>query len=310
MGSNKGDFCMLQIITDTSSLYDPKTARENGFYSVPLSVILNGTPYREMEEISAAALLDEIQGGFSLSTSQPSLGEKLDLYNALLESGEDEILDLTICDGISGTYQTSMMAKESCLDPERVTVVDTSALCFGQRVLVDLALELRDKGLGREEIAKRIEACRDSDASAVVCMDPWFLANGGRLPKIAGKAGSALKLLPIACKKGYSQKLGVLGIARTQKKAFDKIYDMFEEMGVNNLYEIGITHAHNPEGARKALEYFQAKYPFAHIRVYEMNPLFIAHGGPGCVAIQAISTTPWKECSAIAGKAALNKPQA
>ena len=70
-----------------------------------LSVIIDGKSYRELEEISGKEFIQLIDKGLIPSTSQPSIGEKMHLYETLAK--EDEIIDITIADGLSGTYHSS-----------------------------------------------------------------------------------------------------------------------------------------------------------------------------------------------------------
>ena len=78
---------MLSIITDTSSLYTPEQAKELGFHVVPLHVLYNGISKRDLVEIDGNGLLEEIKNGAVPSSSQPSIGEKIDLYEQLSKLG-------------------------------------------------------------------------------------------------------------------------------------------------------------------------------------------------------------------------------
>lgn len=280
---------MLKIVSDSSALYTKKEALEAGFYSVPLSVSVNGVVYEDLETLDAKKMNDFCKSGAEVKSSQPNLGEKIDLYNTLLENPEDEVLDITICKGISGTYETALMAKQCCNDPDRVTVKNSGTLCGPQRYIVQKALEMRDAGRSVEDICAMIDASISTEASAVIVPEIGFLVRGGRLNKLAGKAGELFKLMPIAGKAAGADSLSLLSTVRTFKKAFESVGSYFIKNNLPAKSEILIAHGCNEKMALKAKAYFEEKFPEARVEVMELCPMFMVHGGPGCISIQAIA---------------------
>ena len=59
-------------------------------------------------------------------------------------------------------------------------------------------------------------------------------------------------------------------------------------MGVDETYYMTITHADVQEDALKVKERMQAAFPHTEIAVFELSPVFITQGGPGCIAVQVI----------------------
>ena len=121
---------MIRILSDTSTLYSTSQAREAGFSVSPLSVTINGNTYREFDEISAEDFTAIIRGGHLPVSSQPAVGEVLELYEAY---PEDEIINISMAAGLSGTYDSAVAAAELCDHKERITVVNTRTLCGPHR---------------------------------------------------------------------------------------------------------------------------------------------------------------------------------
>lgn len=278
---------MIQIITDSSSLYSPEKAKARGFYSLPLYVCADSECYRDFEEIDAASFSEMIRDAKKLGTSQPSIGEKLDLYNKLLENKEDIILDICISDKLSGTYQAALSAKENCDDPQRVTVFNSETLCGPQKAMVEKALEMRDGGKSLEEILDVLNDGIKQEASSLCVLDMNNLVRSGRLNKTAGAAGKLLKIMPVAIKDADG-KLSIYGMARTWKKAIEIQNKFLSSKGMDDTWTLYITHGNNPDAASKAKAYFQQLYPGLKIEVQPLNAMFMVHGGEGCVALQAI----------------------
>ena len=107
---------MIHIISDSSTLYSIESAKKKGLSIVPLNISVDSQTYRDFEDITSTQLLTMIEDHKIPKTSQPSLGEKIDLYNELSKDG-DEVIDIAMASGLSGTYQTAMMAKNSCDHP-------------------------------------------------------------------------------------------------------------------------------------------------------------------------------------------------
>lgn len=161
-----------------------------------MNITVDSQTYRDFEDITSTQLLTMIEEHKIPKTSQPSLGEKIDLYNELTKDG-DEVIDIAMASGLSGTYQTAMMAKNSCDNPDLVHVVDSQTLCGPHRLMVDTALEMANNGANAKEIVKMIVQSRMQEESYLVPVDFQFLVRGGRIKGLVATLGGALKLIPI-----------------------------------------------------------------------------------------------------------------
>lgn len=277
---------MLSIITDTSSLYTPEQAKELGFHVVPLHVLYNGISKRDLVEIDGNGLLEEIKNGAVPSSSQPSIGEKIDLYEQLSKLGA--VLDITMAQGLSGTYDSALMAKEQIYTVYPVTVYNSMTICGPQRALVDLAFDQAKKGKTIEEIVSVLDQASQTDRSFLIPRDFDYLKRGGRIKNLEAKVGSFLKLIPVMKKTADGQALEIFSIDRTFKKSVSKIIASMKEQGVSVDYRFYIGHADNFDDAQKAKALLENAFENARIEIVELTPVFIAQGGPGCVSIQAI----------------------
>ncbi|MCF0246187.1 MAG: DegV family protein [Ileibacterium sp.] len=280
---------MLHIVSDSSTLLNQAQAEEAGFHSVPLHVVVDQQTYKDYEDISPAEFIEKCNAHATVSTSQPNIGEKLDLYNKILEDPENRILDITIADGLSGTYQSAMLAKDSCDDPSRVTVYNSKTLCGPQQGLVLKAVSYRDQGMNEKEIVEKLTKMSETDKSTVACVDINYLLRSGRVSNLKGKVAEFMKLIPTVKKEDSGCTLTTLGAARTFGKIFEKVDAFFSSKGMDENYTIYVSHGGNPKMAQKAAAYFEKHYPNAKVIVNLLCPMFISHGGPGCVSIQCIN---------------------
>ena len=127
---------MVRIISDTSTLYSAVQAREADFAVYPLAVTIAGNTYRELDEMTAQQFVEIIAKGHMPASSQPAIGEVMDLYQ---EFAGEEIINIVMADGRSGTYQSAVAAAEGA---ENISVVNTTTLCGPHRYMVEKAVEL------------------------------------------------------------------------------------------------------------------------------------------------------------------------
>lgn len=277
---------MLQIVTDSSTLYSVREGEEKGITVCPLHVNIDGKSYRDFEDLTSTKLLKFIQEKKVPSTSQPSIGEKIDTYNRLSEEGE--VLDITMAQGLSGTYDNALLAKSQCDHPEKIHILNSKTLCGPHRSLVDLAIKMKEDGASLEEIKTELEKARETDISFLIPFDFQFLLRGGRVRQIEAGLGGLLKLIPVMKRQEDGTVLVKFTVTRTFKKALRSILEEFDKLNVTDAYTFYITHAFNDELAFAAQKMLREKYPEAKIVIYPLSPTFITQGGPGCIAIQTI----------------------
>lgn len=276
---------MIKIMSDSSALYSIEEGQANSVDISPLVVTINDKTYIEYEEISSKEFIDLINEGYIPMSSQPPIGQVANLYN---KYPDDEIINISMADGLSGTYNSACMAKNMDSNPERIEVINSRTLCGPQRYLVDLAVKLVENGYSKAEIIKEIEKYIETSISFLIPNDFDFLVRGGRISSLVGKIGSAIKLVPVMMLAEDGKSLTKFTAKRTFKKAIKKITEHFIENNVNDEYKIYITHALDLDLAEEAKNVILNEIPGIDVEIKELGPVFITQGGPSCVAIQSI----------------------
>ena len=210
---------MIRIISDSSTLYSISEGQANNVDISPLVVNINDKTYMEYEEINSEEFIKLINDGHVPKSSQPPIGYVLDLYN---KYPEDEIINITMADGLSGTYNSACMAKEMAINPDRIEVINSKTLCGPERYLVDVAAKLVDKGYNKESIINEINKLIETSKSFLIPRDFDFLVRGGRISSIVGKIGSMISLVPIMTLADDSKSLVKFSATRSFKKAVKK----------------------------------------------------------------------------------------
>lgn len=274
----------MKIVTDSATLYSPKEAEEMGFTVIPACVINNGQTYRDFEDITSDEFLSLIKNGEVPTSSQPSIGDVLEV----LENTQEEILYLSIGDGLSGAYQNAMGAKNTLASNDHIHIIDTKTLAGPERYLVQKALKLKEAGLDLVKIKTELQKCIATSASFVIPADFDFLKRSGRLTPIAAKIGGLIKIVPVLTQTEDMRRITPFAIKRSWKTAVEAIIKHFSSLGINENYIISISHAGAPEKAKEVLKQIKEQFHNSTFEFFQLSPTLITHGGPGCVLIQVI----------------------
>ena len=276
---------MIRIVSDTSTLYTTQQAKDAGFFVSPLSVTINGKTYREFDEISAEQFVDIIRQGHMPTSSQPAIGEVSEKYEMF---PGDDIVNIAMAHGLSGTYQSAIAAAELCSHPENVTVVNTRTLCGPHRYLVEMAMKMVEEGCTKQELLDKLNEKMDSALSYLVPADYDYLRRGGRLSPLVSYVGKAANLTPIMTQTEDGCRLTIASIRRGFPHAVKWIVDALKKAGVGEGWRVYISHAAAPEKAELALSKLQEAIPDAKYEILPLSPAFITQGGPECCAVQYI----------------------
>lgn len=276
---------MIKIVSDSSTLYSIEEAKKNNIDITPLTVTINNVTYKEIEEISTEEFIDIINQGHIPISSQPSIGEVLEIYN---KYSQDEIINISMADGLSGTYSSACMAKGMVEHGENIEVINSKTLCGPHRYLVDVAVKLVEAGKSKEEIIKDINELIETSQSFLIPNDFEYLVRGGRLSPLVGRIGGVIKLVPVMILSEDGTRLGKFTTKRTFSKAIEKICESFVETGVNSNYKIYISHACREDLANTAKNIITKNIENVEVDIKKLGPAFTTQGGPGCVSIQFI----------------------
>ena len=121
----------MKIVADTATLFSPSEGNKQGMTIIPVCVGINNRTYKDYAEISSEEFLKLIADGGTPSSSQPAIGDILDVF----DSSEEEMLVITVGDGLSGGYQTTLSARNCVENPERIHVLNSKTLAGPLRYL-------------------------------------------------------------------------------------------------------------------------------------------------------------------------------
>ncbi len=274
----------MKIITDTSTLYHPRDGKDLGITILPLSVSVNGKTYKEFVDIDSSEFIAQVRAGGVPTSSQPAVGEIIEIF----EDEQDEILVISMADGLSGTYQSAVGARESVTNNDRIYIMNSKTLCGPHRYLVQKAMKLREEGLSIEQMKVELQKSIDSARSFLIPQDFNFLRRGGRLTPIAATVGGLLKIIPVMQQTDDGRRIEKFAIKRTMSGAASEVIKHFKALGVNEDYKIFVSHADVLKQAQEIVDQIKESFNNVVVEMLDLSPAFITQGGPDCIAIQMI----------------------
>ncbi len=269
-------------ITDSTCYLEPELLEKYNIHVVPLSVVFGDESLRENIEISAEEFYDRIKVSKNLpKTSQPSVGEFLELYEEL-KMKYDRGIAVHLSSGISGTYYTSQTAAE--LAGFELTAIDSEIATYPMSFMLLEGIKAQEEGKSYEEIVAHIERVKNDVRAYFLVDNLEHLHRGGRMNAAQFLVGSVLQIKPILHL--HEKKIVAFEKIRTYKKAKNRIFDLFKEdaeTGVPiNAVVIHANHIEEAEAWKKELE---AQYPNVSVKFSLFGPVVGTHVGQGTVGL-------------------------
>ena len=281
----------IAIVTDSNSGITQKEAKELGIRVLPMPFFINEKVHYEDIDLSQEEFYRCLEDGSSVSTSQPSPGDVMKLWDELLKEYE-EIVHIPMSSGLSASCETAMgLARDY---EGKVYVVNNQRISVTQMQATKDALEMAKAGLSAGQIKEILE--RESHESSIYLMVDTlkYLKKGGRITPAAAMIGSVLKLKPVLQIQGdkldaYAKVRGVKAAKKTMldaiKKDLEGRFASYMEKGEMKLQVAYTTLAGEAEAWME-----EVKAAFPDLEITRMDPLalsIVCHTGPGVLAVTA-----------------------
>ena len=229
--------------------------------------------------------------GSDTRTSQVNVDEFIEFFTPYLEAGKD-VLHLTLSSGISGVYNSAMIAKQELEEkfPDRkIIVIDSLCASAGYGLLMAELAEKRDAGATIDELEAWTRDNLMKMNHWVMVTDLKYLVKGGRLSKTSGFLGGMLNICPII-NVNNEGKLIAREKIRTKKKAIKRMVELMEEQTEGGLDYSGkcyISQSACMEDAREVADLIESRFPKLNGKVVinSIGTVIGSHTGPGTIAL-------------------------
>ena len=282
------------IVTDSNSGITPAEAEELGIYLVPMPFFIDGELFYEGVNLSHEDFYSKMAAGADISTSQPTPGAVLDLWDTLLED-HDELVYIPMSSALSGSCATAEALAEDY--DGLVTVVDNQRISATQRQSVLDAVSMVNDGQDASRINEVL--LRDKlEASIYITVDTLkYLKKGGRITAAAAAFGTVLGIKPVLQIQG--EKLDAFAMAHGMKSAKKQMLDAVEKdletrfAGKKGVY-VAAAYTCSDDEAKLWAEEIRARFGDRFNGYIAPLSLSVAcHTGPGAYGIGCVKIAEW-----------------
>ncbi len=206
----------VAFLCDSSADISAEQAKALDIHVIRMPIIIDGVSYTESETIQDQELIQALKDNKKITTTQPSLGEIMTMWENLLKT-HDEVFYLPLSRELSGTCRNAiqMAQQEPFLD--KVIVVDSTFACYPIVKMLEMARDMYAKGYEGKEIKRKIE--EEGELFAILIPENLnALKNGGRISPAAAALAGLLKIHPLL--KVENGAIDVQDKVRTLSKAY------------------------------------------------------------------------------------------
>ena len=278
----------IAIATDTNSGITAMEGEKLGVFVLAMPVNLEETIHYEGLDITSEQLYDAMRQHRDVSTSQPSPGQLMELWDGILAKGYDEIVYIPMSSGLSGSCQSAALFAQDY--DGRVQVVDNHRISVTQKESVISALRLVEQGYDAGQIRDFLEK-HAYDASIYITVDSMeYLKKGGRVTPAAATLATVLNLKPVLTIQG--DKLDAFAKVRGMKLAESKMIDALHQDRAERFRDVPESRLlietagtlENGELAEHWRQQVQAEFPFAKVSYANLPCSIACHLGMNSVA--------------------------
>lgn len=281
----------VAIVTDSNSGISQAEGKELGIYVIPMPCLVDGKLYYENVDITKEQFYHFMKSDADLTTSQPSPGDVMDLWDKLLKE-YDEIVHIPMSSGLSASCSTAMGLAQDY--DGKVQVVNNQRISVTMQQSVMDAKHLAATGKSAAQIKEILEKEALESSIYLVVDTLKYLKKGGRITPAAALLGSALNLKPLLQIQGekldaYKKVRGMKAAKKNMLDAMKKdVEGRFADYVAKGQLKLHVAYTTDEETAKQWMEEVQNAFP--GLTITRMDPLSFSitcHTGPGVLAIAA-----------------------
>ena len=236
-------------------------------------------------------LYDAIRAGASTRTAQVNAEEYEAFFRPYLQQGKD-VLHVTLSSGISGTVNSALTAANTLREefPERkIYIVDSLCASSGFGLLVDKLANLRDAGMGIDELYAWAEENKRRVNHWFFSTDLTTYIRGGRVSKTAGFVGGLLGICPLLHVNNLGQLEPVAKIPSKKKVRQEMVNKMIAQAqnGPDYNEKVFLCQSDCIDDAQKVADMVAERFPKMNGKpqIFPIGGVIGSHTGPGTVAL-------------------------
>ncbi len=277
------------VVCDSTAYLPADLLAERGVETISLYVAVDGHQEREAEIEDYVAFYERLRASESgATTSQPSIGDFVSVYEPLLDEGK-EIVSLHISAGISGTFEAAGQARQRLIDEgkggERIHLFDSRSAAGGLGLCVLGAAAAASAGGSGASVLSRAEETRQSLKMWFAIDTLEYLRRGGRIGGARAWIGGALKIKPILT---LEEEITPIERVRTRARSLERLRDYARQRQESGADAWVVQHIQDEETAATLVDDCREIFGCEPTFVSEIGAVLGAHVGPGLLGVGSV----------------------
>jgi len=279
----------VAVVTDTTHYLPRDLVEANDLHLVSLYVHWDGRDDRESDLPDFDTYYEHLRTASALpTTSQPSVGDFVAVYEPLLAAGRD-VVSIHLAAGMSGTYESALQAKAQ-LDERgggaRIEVLDSATACGGFGLVALAAAAASRAGGDVDAVVARAREAREALRMWFAIDTLEFLRRGGRIAAASAWLGTTLRIKPILT---VESEITPIERVRTSGRAFERMVDFLRARHDDGADAWVVQHIQAPDQAERLVERGREIFDSDPLFVSEIGPVIGTHVGPGLLGIGGVA---------------------
>ena len=275
----------VAVVTDTTHYLPAALVAEYELHEVSLYVRFGDQLEREADMPGFDAFYERLRTAPDLpTTSQPSIGDFLAVYEPLLAEGRD-VVSIHLAAGLSGTFDSAAQAAAQLAErghDGRVRVFDSATACGGTGMVAMAASASARRGADLDAVVEHARTAREQLRIWFAVDTLEYLRRGGRIGAAQAWVGGALKIKPIL---SLESEITTVERVRTSGKALERLTDYLRALRDDGADGWMVQHIRAPAEAERLVERGRELFGAEPLAVGEVGPVIGTHVGPGLLGV-------------------------
>src|SRR4051794_31862298 len=278
------------VVCDTTGYLPTELVAKRGIKTISLYVSVDDHQERESEISDIDDFYERLRASESgATTSQPSIGDFLEVYEPLLAEGR-EVVSIHISAGISGTFEAAGQARERLIEEdqggEHLYLMDSRSAAGGMGLCTLGAASAAAAGADAPGTIARAEETRERLKMWFAIDTLEYLRRGGRIGGARAWIGSALKIKPILT---LEEEITPVERGRTRNRSIERLRDYARRRHEDGFDAWVVQHIQDFETADGLIDDAREIFGCEPTFVSEIGAVLGAHVGPGLLGIGSVS---------------------
>jgi DegV family protein with EDD domain len=270
------------IVTDTISCLDPEKVREYGIRLVPVSLNINGKPYRDLVDLSPDDFWKMFPSVKEFNTGAPALAEYTNIFEELSKT-TDSIACTFVSAGLSATYEAAVQAREMFLKEHpgvKIETIDSRTAAGAQGFITLEMARAAEAGKSLAEVVRVAQEMIPRVRFVCALETMKLLIKIGRAPKTA-YMGELFQVKPIIGMVNNTGLVENLGRARGMEKTMLKLVELMEQyVDRNQPAHVNVHYSNSIAEGEQLKNLVTARFNCVELYFTPYSPVMCGSVGP------------------------------